>query len=205
VAQPYDFYLVLDFEATCDDTTRLQPQEVIEFPVVCVCATTRQIVWEVHSYVKPVHHPILTPFCTSLTGITQATVDAGVSFPVALAAVESKLLEVGLLPQTAGSPRFIFVTCGDWDLRSMLPRQLSVSSLPQPSYYKSWINIKIPFAQYFKLKGRGPGMDGMLQKLNLPLVGRHHSGIDDCRNIASILLTLMARGVCLTATTAPGV
>ena len=28
------------------------------------------------------------------------------------------------------------------------------------------------------------GMDTMLENLNLPLVGRHHSGIDDTRNIA---------------------
>ena len=35
-------------------------------------------------------------------------------------------------------------------------------------------------------------MAGMLKALRLPLVGRHHSGIDDCRNIAAIVHALLA-------------
>lgn len=35
----------------------------------------------------------------------------------------------------------------------------------------------------------------MLENLKLPLVGRHHSGIDDARNIAQIVTTLMKGGL----------
>ena len=38
------------------------------------------------------------------------------------------------------------------------------------------------------------GMAGMLRALDLELVGRHHSGIDDARNIARIVITLLAKG-----------
>ena len=38
-------------------------------------------------------------------------------------------------------------------------------------------------------------MDGMLKDLNLELTGRHHSGIDDSRNIAKIAMTLMKGGL----------
>jgi hypothetical protein len=38
------------------------------------------------------------------------------------------------------------------------------------------------------------GMAGMLASLRLPLVGRHHSGIDDARNIAAIVKALAERG-----------
>ena len=41
----------------------------------------------------------------------------------------------------------------------------------------------------------------MLRKLGLELTGRHHSGIDDCRNIAKIARYLAASGVALSATT----
>ena len=34
----------------------------------------------------------------------------------------------------------------------------------------------------------------MLEGLGLPMQGRHHSGIDDCRNIARVLIALAQRG-----------
>ena len=37
-------------------------------------------------------------------------------------------------------------------------------------------------------------MDHMLSQLKLELVGRHHSGIDDARNIAQCVMTLQKYG-----------
>lgn len=37
-------------------------------------------------------------------------------------------------------------------------------------------------------------MTAMLEALKLPLEGKHHSGIDDARNIAKIVLTLQGKG-----------
>ena len=37
---------------------------------------------------------------------------------------------------------FIFVTCGDWDLRKMLPGQCNHFNLKHANYFKKWINIK---------------------------------------------------------------
>ena len=34
----------------------------------------------------------------------------------------------------------------------------------------------------------------MLEGLGLPMQGRHHSGLDDCRNIARVLIALAQRG-----------
>ena len=46
--------------------------------------------------------------------------------------------------------KFAFVTCGDWDLKELLPTQLKALGLDVPRYFLSWINIKIviytPFA-----------------------------------------------------------
>lgn len=39
-------------------------------------------------------------------------------------------------------PNAIFVTCGDWDLLTMLPKQCGLSGLPVPTIMKSWVNIK---------------------------------------------------------------
>ena len=42
-AQPYDFYAVVDFECTCERGDSWWVHEIIEFPVVLVNATSRQV------------------------------------------------------------------------------------------------------------------------------------------------------------------
>lgn len=81
VKRELEFICVLDFECTCQEDTSGYPHEVIEFPVVVLELATRKIVAEFHSFCKPTVNPILTPFCTKLTGITQAQVDDAPSFP----------------------------------------------------------------------------------------------------------------------------
>ena len=36
--QPFKHYLVLDFESTCQEGVRIDPQEIIEFPCLLVGA-----------------------------------------------------------------------------------------------------------------------------------------------------------------------
>jgi inhibitor of KinA sporulation pathway (predicted exonuclease) len=38
--QPYDFYLVMDLECTCEENDRNYPNEIIEFPVILVNSRT---------------------------------------------------------------------------------------------------------------------------------------------------------------------
>lgn len=40
------------------------------------------------------------------------------------------------------SVKSIFVTCGDWDLKVMLPDQCQYLGLPVADYFKQWINLK---------------------------------------------------------------
>ncbi len=40
--QNYDYFLVLDFEATCDQERKIHPIEIIEFPVLKINARTFQ-------------------------------------------------------------------------------------------------------------------------------------------------------------------
>ena len=73
--QKYDYLLVLDFEATCGNKGyEPKPQEIIEFP--CAMISTKknfEIVSIFHEYIRPIHNPTLTTFCTELTGITQVS------------------------------------------------------------------------------------------------------------------------------------
>ena len=76
---PFQYLLVLDFEATCEDGQQMQPcSEIIEFPVRVIKLTDNHFLPDIfHHYVKPKYNPVLTPFCINLTGITQEVVDTG--------------------------------------------------------------------------------------------------------------------------------
>jgi inhibitor of KinA sporulation pathway (predicted exonuclease) len=79
--------VAIDFEATCDEPYNPDPQEIIEFPAVLVDSANSQSA-EFHSYVRPVAHPRLTPFCVNLTGIQQAVIDRASAFPEVLRCFE---------------------------------------------------------------------------------------------------------------------
>ncbi|KAG2455827.1 NAGAB acetylgalactosaminidase, partial [Polypterus senegalus] len=56
----------------------------VEFPAVLMNATSGQIESEFQTYVQPQEHPILSEFCTELTGIKQNQVEAGVPLRICL-------------------------------------------------------------------------------------------------------------------------
>ena len=70
-----------------------------------------------------------------------------------------------------------------------------MKNLVQPEYLKNYINIKKAFLKCVPEYDRSMGMMGMLKALNIEHEGRHHSGIDDVRNICSICLGLMEKGL----------
>ncbi|XP_022314407.2 ERI1 exoribonuclease 3-like [Crassostrea virginica] len=188
--QLFKYLLILDFEATCDDTSPPVPQEIIEFPVIKVNTTTLETEGIFHTYVEPDFHPKLTPFCTQLTGIQRSQVDGQPH----LTEILEKLFPAWLESQGLQDPEnnWIFVTCGDWDLKKMLPSQCSYLQKKQAGYFEKWINIKKAFCDVTSKYPKG--MMGMLAELQIAHTGRHHSGIDDCTNIAKIATELIRRG-----------
>ena len=95
---------------------------------------------------------------------------------------------------------FVFVTCGEWDLKTMLPLQCATSAVANLPIFSKWTNVKFAFQDFYSRKALG--MTEMLDDLGLALQGRHHSGIDDCRNIARIVVR-MAQDGCVFDYTSP--
>ncbi len=204
------YLLILDFEATCDERKTPNPQEIIEFPTLLYNIQTRQIEDVFHYYIRPDVHCELSEFCTTLTGITQEQIEnGGIPLKDALRRHEIWLEEHNLLLSRSqqrengivaeecfdynnNSPSCIYLTCGDWDLRTCLPNQLNHMNEKVPSHFKHWINIKKDFSEFYSRKARG--MVRMLNLLGLELDGRHHSGIDDCYNIAKICTKMLENG-----------
>ena len=92
------------------------------------------------------------------------------------------------------SDNSMFVTCGDWDLKTMLPKHCDYLNISYPNYFSAWANIKVLFSNAY---GRNAGgMKNMLDALEIPLDGTHHRGIDDCYNIAKIAQRMIVDKKC---------
>lgn len=80
------YYLVVDVEATCCDRNTIprDETEIIEIGAVMVEAATLRTEGEHATFVRPVRHSQLTPFCTALTSITQVNVNEAPLFPEAI-------------------------------------------------------------------------------------------------------------------------
>jgi ERI1 exoribonuclease 3 len=133
-----DYLTVLDLEATCDSGP-WPTQDIIEFPVVVVdCARLgdpQYIPSQLfRRYVRPIQRPQLTDFCTGLTGISQDTVDAAEPFASLLREFEQFFLDLS----QGGLKSVAFVTCGDWELRSMLPWQCARAGVKVPAFLKAY-------------------------------------------------------------------
>ena len=173
-------YLVIDLEATCDDKGAVpkHEMEIIEIGAVLVDADTFEIEAEFQTFVRPILHPTLTPFCRELTSITQAQVDAAPGFPAAIAALAEfiRAQSPGHLP--------LFGSWGNYD-RGQFMQDAKLHEVELP-FGPDHLNIKQAFSDALGTR-KGLGMARALKRLGLPLEGTHHRGIDDARNIARIL------------------
>lgn len=173
---------VVDVEATCWEGAPPpgQVNEIVEIGLTAVDLATGERVGRHRVLVRP-RRSSVSAFCTELTGLTQAEVDAGVDFAEAcrLLAVEH---EAGTRP---------WASWGDYD-RKQFTAQCRAAGVTYPFGRRHW-NAKLVFTRANGLRKR-PGMAQALELAGLPLEGRHHRGEDDAWNIAALVLDLAAKG-----------
>ncbi|MGK4004368.1 3'-5' exonuclease [Sorangium sp. So ce1036] len=179
MAKRLDLILVVDVESTCweGDPPRDQENEIIEIGVCTLEVASGRRRDRRSILVRP-ERSVVSPFCTSLTTLTQEQVDAGVSFKEACAVLRGELKAQDRL----------WASYGDYD-RRMFERQCEARGVPFP-FGPSHLNVKSLFAVTYALS-REIGMAEALERVGLPLVGTHHRGDDDAYNIAGLLAHLL--------------
>lgn len=207
-----DYLVIVGFEGTCNDSNSgkdppPKPQEIIGWNAVLLNVKTGEIEDEFHHNILPDVHPKVSSFCTESTGITQETVNQGISLKNALSLHSEWITNTHNLThdvqnQNEGKSHFLYVTCGDWDLKACLLTQLAHHNQTVPPMFSTWLNIKKAYGKFYNRKALG--MTTMLDELDFKLEGRHHSGIDDCRNIARICARMLQDGWKPSATTNRG-
>eukprot|EP00667_Euglena_gracilis_P015966 EG_transcript_16639 len=174
--------VVLDFECT----TEVEPREITEVGAVLLEPKTLAPLREFQAYVRPVHNPILSEHCRSVTGVEQATIDAAQPFPQ----VWCDFLE------WLETPYDHVVLCGWgpfewWWLRD----ECRAKGLPQPLH--RYVDAMAEAAQHLGHRGLGDGgafvrlptAAGLLQ---LPVdLTQLHGALYDARLTAQVLQRVM--------------
>ena len=171
-------YLIIDLEATCwrPEEGHWGENEIIEIGAVIVDADYRTH-GELQRFVKPVRNPVLSEFCTKLTSIRQADVEAGQRFPHALCDLQAAAEQISGQPLVA----LVFCSWGDYD-RKQLMKDCTYHQIEYP--FGEHRNVKRAFSEVKRV--RPVGLSKALDMLGLSFAGTYHRGIDDARNIARV-------------------
>ena len=174
-------YLVIDLEASCDNGGRVprNQMEIIEIGAVLVDGGTLQPVDEFQSFIRPVRHPVLTPFCLQLTSITQGQVDAAPGFVEVIASLEDFMVRY-----MRGGPPPLFCSWGNYD-KGQFEQDARHHRAKLP-FGRDHLNLKQAFSDAMGTRKRF-GMARALSRVGIALEGTHHRGIDDARNIVKLL------------------
>ncbi|XP_078429098.1 polynucleotidyl transferase, ribonuclease H-like superfamily protein isoform X2 [Wolffia australiana] len=188
VQQGFDHFLVLDLEGKV---------EILEFPVVVIDAKTAGFVDAFHRFVRPcrmgeqrVNEYIEGKY--GKIGVDRVWHDTAIPFIDVLQEFENWMTVHNFLSRDGSLNRAAFVTCGNWDVKTKIPQQCHDSGVKLPRYFMEWINLKDIYLNFYKRKATG--MKTMLRELGIPLVGNHHLGIDDAKNIATVLQRMLSDG-----------
>ncbi len=179
MSKQLDKILVIDVEATCwkDKIPQGQKNEIIEIGICVLDTASGERVASESLLVKP--NSEISEFCTELTTLTQAEIEKkGISFKEACKVLRKEYL----------SQQYTWASYGDYD-RRQFERECQEKNVGYP-FGTSHINIKnlLALTQNWK---REVGMATALEKLDIPLEGTHHRGVDDAWNIANILAWLL--------------
>ncbi len=173
--------LVVDLESTCwmGHPPNSQINEIIEIGMSIVDVKSLTIEDNIGYIVKPRNSKV-SNFCTELTTITQEMVDNG----------EDLSIVVQKIIKTYGSKKYLWASYGEYD-KNQMKHCCNLYNAEYP-FSDMHLNIKTFASMFYGIQEMG--MDKLLNKLNIPLEGTHHRGIDDSYNLSKILIEILKTG-----------
>jgi len=186
---PYRYLYCVDLEATCDEigesksprTLAVFPDqmETIEIGLVVIDLETLEIVDEFQRFVRPQINPILTDFCKKLTSIQQGDVNSAGTY-----------VEVGqeLGAFIARYPNAAWASWGDYDARQ-LERDAGFAACPSLLAGLQHFNVRKWHKGLYDNQQKG--LKQTVEAMGLVWQGKYHRGIDDAKNVASIIKEML--------------
>ncbi len=174
----YDKILVVDVEATCwKEYSPENINEIIEIGISTIDTKSKKIIESRSIIVKPEHSKV-SEFCTELTTLTQKDVDSGISFKSAC----------DIIVNEYNSKLYTWGSYGFYD-KNQFEKQCKRENIEYP-FSNAYINVKLLFALKYSMR-KDVGMAKALKIMKIPLIGTHHRGVDDSKNIATILSKIL--------------
>lgn len=173
--------IVVDLEATCGDNVPREHMEAIQYGAVTVrlddLSNERLRQFEV----RPVLNPVLSMFCTSLTGISQEMVNAGLTYDQALEIVRGDVAGLG--------EDWAWCSWGEYD-RNQMDRDSLLHRLPPWLPDNRHFNLKSLHGMVRGIK-RGNGLAKATALEGMKFEGVHHNALSDALTAANILKKLI--------------
>jgi inhibitor of KinA sporulation pathway (predicted exonuclease) len=174
--------IILDLEATCNDEPQMSrdEQEIIEIGA-CVVSPTFEVLDTFQIFIKPVVNPQLTPFCISLTKITQQDVDGAPEYHDAIRAfdnwIEESTVKFGEIDQWG--------SWGDYDRKQFTRHALLMKAENPLILAITHVNIKRMYSKALGIK-KELGLGKALNSEGLKFQGQQHRALDDTLNIVRL-------------------
>lgn len=201
LVSPYRYLVCVDLEATCDELPEglteaekaVYPLEVTrdEMETIEIGAVVLDIhqdfaqVGQFCRFILPNLKPILTPFCTRLTTITQADVDAADGYGEV-----RRQLEAFLAPFEAGG--YMWCSWGEYDLKQLLNDATRLGSQVMLNGV-SHTNMK---KWHWKIHHcRAMGLQSAVCSYGIEWQGQCHRGIDDAINLGNLAGQILRKSV----------
>ena len=174
-------YIIYDLEATCwPHRPEDRRQETIEIGAVRV-NRYGEATGTFSRFVRPVVHPMLSPFCKELTSIDQPQVNRAEEFPEV---IEDFQDWIGLFD----GEDYVLCSWGGFD-KKMFIRDCQLHDL-EDDWVDPHVNLK---QQYRRLKNlRKPqGLHKTVEREGFEFEGIHHRAISDAVNLAKVFVKYM--------------
>lgn len=186
---PYRYLYCVDLEATCDQVDESESprplavvpdqMETIEIGLVVIDLESLEIVDEFQRFVRPQINPTLTAFCKKLTSIQQADVDGARTY---------QEVRQELAAFIARHTDAAWASWGDYDARQ-LERDAGFAACPSLLEGLPHFNARKWHAGLYD--NRPKSLKQTVESLGLVWQGSYHRGIDDARNVASIVKEML--------------
>lgn len=180
------FVVCVDVEATCS-TDLSVPREQMEVIEVGAVVLDREKNWEavrsLEFFIKPILHPVLTPFCTELTTITQEELDGkGVPYVEGLRYCKD-------LTSYLDDYGWSWCSWGAFD-KNIFVQDATLHGLSPFFGPENHFNLKVWFSN---LEGtrKGFGLGKAIARKGLKFQGQPHRALSDAQNVAQILRTMV--------------
>jgi 3'-5' exoribonuclease 1 len=186
---PYRYLYCVDLEATCDEVEESESprplsvvpdqMETIEIGLVVIDLETLEIVDEFQRFVRPQINRTLTDFCSKLTSIQQADVDGARTY---------REVDEELRTFAARYPNAAWASWGDYDARQ-LERDAGLAMCPSLLEGLPHFNARKWHAGLYD--DRPKSLKHTIESFGMVWLGTYHRGIDDARNVASIVKEML--------------